>query len=73
MTHRIPEETAHRVDLKAWAEAELAKLEECTPGGGVIKIGTAPLAKTTDAAVLVALFDVLGMPVASAVFLSLCI
>jgi hypothetical protein len=42
----MPEEAADRGDLKAWAENELTKLEQRTPGGGVAQIGTAPLAKT---------------------------
>jgi hypothetical protein len=46
VAHRLPEEAADRADLKAWAETELTKLEERTPGGGVAQIGTAPLAKT---------------------------
>lgn len=46
VAHRMPEEAADRGDLKAWAENELTKLEQRTPGGGVAQIGTAPLAKT---------------------------
>jgi hypothetical protein len=46
IVHRMPEETADRVAFREWAEAELTKLEERAPGGGVIKIGTAPIAKT---------------------------
>ena len=46
MAHRMPEEAADRVALKAWAEAELTKLEERAPGDGVTKIGTAPIAET---------------------------
>ena len=42
----MPEEAADRVALREWAEAELTKLEERAPGGGVTKIGTAPIAKT---------------------------
>jgi hypothetical protein len=45
VAHRMPEEAADRADLKAWAETELIKLEERTPGG-MLQIGTAPLAKT---------------------------
>ena len=33
MAHRMPEEVT-RIDLKAWAEAELTKLEGRTLGGG---------------------------------------
>ena len=46
IVHRMPEEAADRVALREWAEAELTKLEERAPGGGVTKIGTAPIAKT---------------------------
>ena len=42
IVHRMPEEAADRVALREWAEAELTKLEERAPGGGVTKIGTAP-------------------------------
>jgi len=46
IVHRMPEEAADRVALREWAEAELTKLEERAPSGGVTKIGTAPIAKT---------------------------
>ena len=45
IVHRMPEEAADHVALREWAEAELTKLEERAPGGGVTKIGTAPTAR----------------------------
>ena len=47
LKQRMPEKGAHRAGLKAWAKAELTKLER-TPGGGITKpVSTAGLAKTS--------------------------